>query len=46
MLKKLLGVKLTLVPYKTTLKLMQMPKELRCGGEEFIDLGCVSVKTF
>jgi hypothetical protein len=40
MLKKLPRAKLTLVPYR------MMPKELRCEGEEFIDLGRISVKTF
>jgi hypothetical protein len=35
-----------LVPLKMTPKLMLMPKELRCEGVEFIDLGHVSVKTF
>jgi hypothetical protein len=45
-LKKLSRVKLMLVPSKMTLKLMLMPKELKCEGVEFIDLERVSVKTF
>jgi hypothetical protein len=35
--KKLLRVKLMLVPHKTTPKLMLMPKEVRCEGVKFID---------
>jgi hypothetical protein len=46
MLKKLSRAKLTLVPYRMIPKLMLMPKELRCEGKEFIDLGRISVKTF
>jgi hypothetical protein len=46
MLKKLPRAKHTLVPYRMMPKLMLMPKELRCEGEEFIDLGRISVKTF
>jgi hypothetical protein len=46
MLKKLPRIKLTWVPYRTMSKLLLMPKELRCEGAEFIDLGCISIKTF
>jgi hypothetical protein len=45
-LKKLLRVKLTLVPCKTTLMLMLMLKELRCEGVTFFYLERISVKTF